>query len=799
MTGRRGAPGFPARGGNEGFAFAAVLTAFCLCILIAAAPATALTSGYKYSFSFGSQGSGSGQFNGGLGTGLAIDQSNGDVYVADIDFHRVVKFDASGNFLAAWGWGVADGAAHSEVCTAPGPCQEGISGTGPGQFRHPSGIAVDNSGGPNDGDVYVADGDDGGGPIDHGAILKFDSDGSFLAKIDGGETSGGVFGDVPFNGAVSTDASGYVWFTAGPVMKFGNDPFNEFVPGSEWAQSGIRSVTVNDAGTRLLVHGTFEEPDTPYLASPGGAKSSGHLPCGGYFSGGTTFDSSTGNFLVANGGSVCVFTQKGEQVGEPFGSGILGGTQGLAVNAGTGNVYVVDSGRIAVFEPRVVPDVATGDAESVSHTGATLTGQVAPDPTGGGDVTGCHFDIGTDTSYGTEVPCQPATPYTSSTAVTADVSGLAMETTYHYRLVASNSVDSNPGSDRTFTPRAVLGLSTDEATQVSQRSARLNGSLDPSGEATHYYFEWGPDTSYGNLTSPPPGDDAGSASGRKSVSAEIDGLSPTTKYHYRLVAVNSVGTSYGEDRTVVTAAPEPPEIGATTATGVGGTAATLSTVVDPGLGETTYGFEYGIASPDEVEVPASTALAPGSGEHPFSIGLTGLEPGTTYLYRVFAVNFGGTTHSPVLSFTTLAAPSIVSAAASEVTQTTAILSTQLRPNRSETTYRFEYGATSGYGSSTRESAIGADGSEHTISVPLSGLQPDTTYHFRVVAQNAVGQTVDVDRVFKTSPAPASQPGPPPKCKKRFVKRKKRCVKKRNAKPKRRHHHRAHPKAARNHG
>src|SRR5262249_28677636 len=65
---------------------------------------------------FGSQGSGAGQFQ--TPIGVAVAPTSGAVYVADSGNARVQKFDANGNFVAAWGWGVTDGQAHSEVCTA---------------------------------------------------------------------------------------------------------------------------------------------------------------------------------------------------------------------------------------------------------------------------------------------------------------------------------------------------------------------------------------------------------------------------------------------------------------------------------------------------------------------------------------------------------------------------------------------------------------------------------------------------------------------------------------------------------
>src|SRR5262249_15580430 len=86
--------------------------------------------------SFGSAGSGAGQFQ--TPVGVAIQQTNGAVYVADSGNARVAKFSTTGQFISAWGWGVADGMAHSEVCTAN--CQAGIPGSGPAQLSLPTSI-----------------------------------------------------------------------------------------------------------------------------------------------------------------------------------------------------------------------------------------------------------------------------------------------------------------------------------------------------------------------------------------------------------------------------------------------------------------------------------------------------------------------------------------------------------------------------------------------------------------------------------------------------------------------------------
>ena len=92
-------------------------------------------------------------------------------------------------------------------------------------------------------------------------------------------------------------------------------------------------------------------------------------------------------------------------------------------------------------------------------------------------------------------------------------------------------------------------VTTGAATDVAQTSATLNGTVNPNGESTNYYFEYGTDTSYGSTTE---STSAGSGTTNVSVSVEITGLTSGTTYHFRLVATNSSGTTYGIDVTFVT-------------------------------------------------------------------------------------------------------------------------------------------------------------------------------------------------------------------------------------------------------
>lgn len=92
---------------------------------------------------------------------------------------------------------------------------------------------------------------------------------------------------------------------------------------------------------------------------------------------------------------------------------------------------------------------------------------------------------------------------------------------------------------------------TDPATNVTANTATLNGTVTPNQDDTRYYFQYGTTAGYGSQT-PTEGPLPGNAA--KKVNADLTGLAPSTLYHYRLVAVNSSGTSFGADRTFTTAA-----------------------------------------------------------------------------------------------------------------------------------------------------------------------------------------------------------------------------------------------------
>lgn len=102
---------------------------------------------------------------------------------------------------------------------------------------------------------------------------------------------------------------------------------------------------------------------------------------------------------------------------------------------------------------------------------------------------------------------------------------------------------------------AAPGAVTSAATSVSATTATLNGTVSPNGTDTSYHFQYGLTAEYGSQT-PTQGPENGNAD--KAVSADVTGLSPSTTYHYRLVAVNADGTTNGADMTFATTAPGAP-------------------------------------------------------------------------------------------------------------------------------------------------------------------------------------------------------------------------------------------------
>jgi sugar lactone lactonase YvrE len=413
-----------------------------------------------YLSQFGSAGSAEGQLSG--PQGIAVDPTDGSVYVADTGNNRVVKFDSAGGFVSTFGFGVADGNNAFETCSSS--CQPGLAVTDDGGFNFPTRVAVDSSG-----QVYVLD-------AGNGRIERYTSANAYDQLFDPTDVNPGTF---PFEIAV------------GP----GNDHL--YVAQAAPDYSELRVVEIDPTGTYVDTHGV--------------------------------------------------------------GAGVFN-PSGLALTAGSQRIYLADgfAARVLILDDVIPPEVTIDPASAVTSTSATLSGTV--DPNGNPDV-GWHFEISTDDVNWTPTAAdQDPGSGTAPVPVSQDLTNLAPSTTYYARLVAKRIYNAPAiSSEVQFTTDAIApDVTTGVADDVTPDHAVLTGLVNPHHNETTYYFEWGTDTSYGNSVPVTQDADAGSANYVSQVLQRIDGLAAGTTYHYRLVAANQAGTAEGADQTFTTTTPPPP-------------------------------------------------------------------------------------------------------------------------------------------------------------------------------------------------------------------------------------------------
>jgi plastocyanin len=195
---------------------------------------------------------------------------------------------------------------------------------------------------------------------------------------------------------------------------------------------------------------------------------------------------------------------------------------------------------------------------------------------------------------------------------------------------------------------------SEQASGLGESEATLNGSVNPNGKATKYFFEWGENELYGQQTTPPPAIEGTSP---QAVSAHLAGLTPGTVYHYRLIAENEAGTVEGADVAFTTVSPPgKPTTLTAAAIAVGETSATLKGSVNPDGQLSEYRFEWGLTT----SYGALTELLPEPAEdrlaHSVSAKLEDLLPGTVYHYRLVAKNVSGSSQGLDREFKTASPP-----------------------------------------------------------------------------------------------------------------------------------------------
>lgn len=725
-----------------------VLIAAMAALALAVAPAGA-TTGHNFSGQFGTPFSNDpGGFQGGGPVGVALDQATGDVYVTDPGHQdpntfasapRVERFDSTGAFQSEFA--IDPNAYNSPQAIAIDPNGAGAlwvgvtdntTGTGtvvkyaldgtpanvtvtpdPGTSLNAGAVAVD----PATGFVYVGGVDGNGAPI----VEIFDDAGVFQSSFDGSDDTAN---DGPFAGvaSIAVGDNGHVY-----VSDPGKNRLNRF------SAAGAFQATVASAAS--TVNGPFV----------------------GY--GAVAADPVSDEvYLVENGNRVEVFTAGGADHQDIF-AGFVGSLTGLAVNNGSGTVYLADQGSSVgqIATPVPASTVATTGSSAVDATSATLEGTVNPE----GIDTSYYFEYGTNADYGGQTPGGAAGSGNTTDPYTDQATGLLPNTQYFFRIVGQNTDFSGAvrGETLSFTtaPAAPIIEGTPSfASEIQPDGAKLNGTINPQGSNTTWHFEYGTTTAYGSTA---PGSDI-NGQGDQGVNVPITGLTPGTTYHFRLVANNGTGGDQtGPDHTFRTAPAAPAE-----ATSVTGITAELAGTVNPQGHATTYHFEYGETAPGYGFTTPERSAGSANGEVTVTASIDKLKPGTLYHVRVIATDTttGVTTTGVDGTFTTNPAPSATTGDVTGVTTDSATFTGLADTHGLGGTFTFYVTATSSPFVTRTDAVTIAPGTPAgPVSATLTGLQPGQTYTVRLGVDSSLVTTVGDTVTFATAPLPPVLPPPPP--------------------------------------
>jgi hypothetical protein len=188
----------------------------------------------------------------------------------------------------------------------------------------------------------------------------------------------------------------------------------------------------------------------------------------------------------------------------------------------------------------------------------------------------------------------------------------------------------------------------------------------------------------------------------------------------------------------------------------------LSGAVNPEGKATTAHFEYcserdPCATDSTIAWTATPDVTVGSGsaDVPVSADVTGLLSHTKYQFRIVATDPVTSDFSNTATLTTADVPPLaVTGSVTGLSSTDATVTGTITPFGAQSTYYFEYGESTSYGS--REPAIAGAGvagdgfGPRSVSREITGLKPGTTYHYRLVGVNVAGSTAGADQTLTTS-------------------------------------------------
>ena len=688
-----------------------------------------------------------------VNTGPEIGSHYGDVYVID-NTPRVQELNAEGHFLSMFGKAVNKKGGDTCTNTEESECQTGTPGAAPGQFDELQSVAVD----PVNGDVYVAEKVAGGGTVGV-RVQELTPEGAFLLEI-GKEVnsvtkgnlctaaeianctgpaqyaSGGEPETLATEPGAFQDAGSFSLAVGGPqdLLYVGDGHrVQEFEPDGKYKNeislesistepsSKVSALTVDPTGNIYLVYKyvtCVSGKPVPCLPDDEAIEHDNVVrkfnPAGEKIMNFTLTPREPQAIMIITGiaadsfGRLAVSERETEHGTLGLGHRTLGslydaGTgrritefsdaDGPLAFSATGALYAAatptngneDGHEVLVYAPLPVADLVTGlqgcvpgvDDETDATLDCTLEGEADPE---GVSETEAFFQWGDTGALGEATAKQKVQ---TAGVVSGSLLGLRPNETFYYRLAGFDHNVQPPesalsGETVSFTtpvvaPRVLGELSV---SFVRSSSVVMSGELNPENANTTYEFQYAPEgpsceTLDNCALVQTVGVSESSAYGAIGTSAEARGLQPGTTYRYRLLASDEhevAGKIVGAKRTggegTFTTAPAAIPLALTgAATQVGTNTAMISGTVNPDGLPVTYTVELGVYEGAGTQYGVVFSGSAGSGAVPVevSLGLTGLQPGTTYAY-LFKI--AGQSAASFGTFTTQGLPSVLPAPSS---------------------------------------------------------------------------------------------------------------------------------------
>jgi len=395
----------------------------------------------------------------------------------------------------------------------------------------------------------------------------------------------------------------------------------------------------------------------------------------------------------------------------------------------------------------MLPATTTLAATNITQTAATLNGTV----NASNNTTTVIFEYGTTTAYGQTINATPnIVTGTTSTSVTASLTALQPNTSYHYRVKASCANGTSFGNDITFTTSEILVpvVTTAGISNITTTSATTGGNVSADGGST----VTARGVCWGVSINPTIADShTTNGNGLGNWVSELAGLTPYTIYFVRAYATNSAGTAYGNELQFTTEVGQMPTVMTATITNITPTTANGGgNVTDQGATPVTArGVCWSTSSSPTITGSHTTD---GTGTGSFTSNLTILLSATTYYVRAYATNSAGTTYGNQIQFTTNSdqTPTVTTAEIINVTTTTATSGGNVTAQgTSPVTARGVCWGTSANPSVANSHTTNGNGTGNFTS-DITGLTASTAYYVRAYASNATGTSYGNQVQFTTN-------------------------------------------------